>query len=232
MRTTKMRFKWNFLNGLFFMPTILLSTSANDANYFNAQKALGRPIYYQLRFEAMVYVFFQVAVAAYNPHKWLFVVWIPCLLGKYGIISLNMLQHDGCDPNSKYNHSRNFVGDSLNYFCFNNGFHGIHHMYPGKHWSQLKAEHEKRVKPFINPALDEPSILQYMWRTFIYPGIRLDFKGNLVPIVDSGPDEPWFYGTVENYSDREVDKSVWTKGLSQYEEPLLAKRSARSYTTM
>lgn len=37
------------------------------------------------------------------------------------IVTLNLLQHDGCDPQHRVNHSRNFTGPILNYFCFNNG---------------------------------------------------------------------------------------------------------------
>ena len=83
MRTTKMQYRWHLLNGLLFMPTILLSTSVNDANYFNAQKALGRPIYAQLRFEAVVYVGAQLLAAALcGPRRWLWAMWLPCLIGK------------------------------------------------------------------------------------------------------------------------------------------------------
>lgn len=114
MRTTKMKFRWNFLNGLLFMPTILMATGANDANYFNAQAALKRPIYYQLRFEALVYVAFQVLVAAASPQKWLFVCWLPCLVGKYGIVSLNMLQHDGCTYSRLLLFGRNPKTDTQN----------------------------------------------------------------------------------------------------------------------
>ena len=37
-----------------------------------------------------------------------------------------MLQHKGCDPDSKYNHSRNFTVPILNFFCFNNGYKTQH----------------------------------------------------------------------------------------------------------
>jgi fatty acid desaturase len=247
MRTTKMQYRWNLLNGLLFMPTILLSTSVNDANYFNAQKALGRPIYAQLRFEAVVYVGAQLLAAALcGPRRWLWAMWLPCLIGKYFIISLNMLQHDGTEPEHKYNHSRNFTGRTLNYLCFNNGYHGVHHMWPGRHWSLLEHDHETRVKPHMHPGLDRESILGYIFEQFVYPGQRVDFRGLKIPIVDDGPDEPWFYATTESYSDRDPDARVWTKGLATFGPDQsfasqlgssqlgsqLASRSAKSYTTM
>lgn len=215
MRTTKMKFKWNFLNGLFFMPTILISTEKNDANYFNAQKRLNRDIYKQLKLEAFGYVTLQVILVLINPTKWLWIFWLPHLVGKYCIISLNMLQHDGTDTESKYNHSRNFVGPILNYLCFNNGFHGIHHIYPGKHWALLKVEHNERIKPFIHKKLDEPNLISYIVEAFIYPGVRLRYDGKPVKVVKDGPDEPWFYDTYEAYSDRNNDKRVWDKKVQQ-----------------
>ena len=158
MSTYKMRFKSNFLNGVLFAPTIMLATGKNDAAYFEAQRKLGRPIYKQAQVELAAWVVFQVALAAVDPYKWLFVFFLPQLFGKYMIISLNTLQHDGCDEDSKYNHSRNFVDPWLNYFCFNNGYHGIHHMYPGRHWALTKVDHDTKVAPHIHPSLEHPSI--------------------------------------------------------------------------
>ena len=37
--------------------------------------------------------------------KFLTIVLCPQLLGKDMIITLNLLQHDGCDAKSKYNHT-------------------------------------------------------------------------------------------------------------------------------
>lgn len=239
MRTTKMRYRWHFLNGLLFVPTTLASTSSNDESYFNAQRALQRPIYTQLQLEAAVYVAVQLVFVLSDPRRWLLVFWLPHLVSKYSIISLNMLQHDGCDERSKYNHSRNFVGWWLNFLCFNNGYHGIHHMYPGKHWSCLKEEHEKRVKHGMHPALDEPSIFGFIFCSFIYPGIRKSFDGKPMAVPeDQGPDEPWFYSTTESYSDRDVDRSIWAKHLNQFgpdSKPIggiMSKRDSPTYVHM
>lgn len=35
MRTTKMRFKWNFLNLLFFVPYIIKTINISDKAYFD-----------------------------------------------------------------------------------------------------------------------------------------------------------------------------------------------------
>ena len=202
MSTYKMKFKSNFLNGVLFAPTIMLATGKNDGAYFAAQRKMGRPIYKQAQIELASWVVFQLALASIDPYKWMFVFFVPQLFGKYMIISLNTLQHDGCDENSKYNHSRNFVDPWLNYFCFNNGYHGIHHMYPGRHWALTKVEHDEKVKPNIHRNLDHPSIFEYMFDRYIYPAQRTTYNGKIYNIPNRGEDEPWFYATTESYSDR------------------------------
>ena len=61
----------------------------------------------------------------------------------------------------------------------------------------------------------------------MYPGRRLDFNGKPFELGEDGPDEEWFYGTHESYSDRNVDTKVWAPHLNQY-----APRSAESYTLL
>ena len=228
MSTYKMRFKSNFLNGFLFSPTIMMSTGKNDAAYFAAQAKLGRPIYKQMQVELFTFVCLQLMLASYDTRRWLFVFFLPQLVGKYMIISMNTLQHDGCDEYSKYNHSRNFVDPWLNYFAFNNGYHGIHHMYPGKHWALTKMEHDRRVSPSIHPALEHPSILAYMFETFVYPGQRLKYDGEEYILPEHGPDEPWFYATTESYSDRATPSFTLMKddaGSKRYENAPSAKQA-------
>lgn len=97
----------------------------------------------------------------------LFFVVLPQLWGARGILRINLIQHDGCDVRSEWNHSRNFVGHFFNYVMCNNGFHTIHHRRAGLHWSDLRAHHDREVAPRIDPTLDEPSMVVYLLRTFV-----------------------------------------------------------------
>ena len=63
--------------------------------------------------------------------KFLLYVLVPHQYAAWGIITMNFLQHDGCDEDTEYNHSRNFVGKLVNWWTYNNGFHAIHHMRAG-----------------------------------------------------------------------------------------------------
>lgn len=98
--------------------------------------------------------------------KYFLLLYLPQLWAKWAITTINLLQHDGCEMTSKegsgrYNNSRNFTGWFLNWWCMNNGYHGIHHMQPAWHWSILKQKHEELVKPYVHPNLDQESILWY-----------------------------------------------------------------------
>merc|ERR1711957_933048 len=143
-----------------------------------------------------------ISLIVLNWKKAIVLAFIPHLFAKFCIISLNMLQHDGCDQSSEHNHSRNFVSPLLNFFAYNNGFHSIHHMHPGWHWKDLPSKHEELVKPHIHPNLEQPSILVYIFKTFVFPGIRIDYLGNPVVLPDAAKDkdEPWFYNSNETYS--------------------------------
>jgi hypothetical protein len=58
----------------------------------------------------------------------------------------------------------------------NNGYHTIHHNRAGMHWSALGEAHDREVVPRIDPSLDEPSMVFYLARTYLFglgrPGRR------------------------------------------------------------
>jgi fatty acid desaturase len=91
---------------------------------------------------------------------------VPALGALWGIMFTNWVQHVGCDPTSQWNHSRNFVSGWMNWLLYNGGFHTVHHMHPGLHWSLLPGEHA-RIAPLIDPRLMDRSILGYAWRTYV-----------------------------------------------------------------
>jgi fatty acid desaturase len=122
---------------------------------------------------------------------------IPHGYGAWGIVGINFMQHDGTDEGSEWNHSRNFVGKAVNWLAFNNGFHTIHHMKPRMHWSLLPAEHAREVAPYIHPALDQESLLVYLWKTYGWPGKRTHYTGAPLVLPEEGPDEDWIPGVGE-----------------------------------
>jgi fatty acid desaturase len=79
---------------------------------------------------------------------------------------INFVQHVDCDPSSRYDHSRNFVGKLGNWLTFNAGYHTAHHERAGLHWSKLPELH-RELAPHIDPRLNEPSLLWFTFRTYL-----------------------------------------------------------------
>ncbi len=190
MRTTKTRFRWHPMNLLFFTVMCVPSIMKADAQYSKAMKTRHPKWYRQLMVEIVVLWAIQIGLFVLDWRKALVIWLIPHLYAQWGIVTMNLLQHDGCDENSEYNHSRNFVGAFVNFFTFNNGYHTIHHQTPGLHWSLAPAAHAEQIAPHIHPALDQKSLLAYMFKTFVL-NRRETYLGERYVPPPAGEDEPW-----------------------------------------
>jgi fatty acid desaturase len=191
MRTSKVRFRWHLLNGLFFMFRMAPDIMRADSKYALTMRKRKPAWFRQFVLEYAVLYLFMGTLLLLDWRAFLLYLFLPHRYAGWGIITMNLLQHDGCDPETEYNHSRNFVGKLVNWFTFNNGYHTIHHHKPSLHWSLLPAAHAELVHPHIHPALEQPSLLGYLWRTFGFPGKRLRYDGAPVVLPDNGPDEEW-----------------------------------------
>lgn len=203
MRTDKMRFRWNLLNQLFFMPVVGPRIFADNAAYVRAMKTRNPAWYRQFQAELFAYLAYLAIGAGLSfwldgwlPWRFLVFVVLPHQYAAWGIMGINFVQHDGCDAEHPYNHSRNFTGKLVNWFTFNNGYHGIHHMHPGLHWSLAPAAHAKELAPYIDPRLDQRSLFVYCWRAYIWPGKRLRYDGTPVVLGPPREDEPWVPGAL------------------------------------
>lgn len=190
MRTTKARFRYNLLNLFMFMPVIAKDIMRADGSYAKMMRSKHPRWFRQLILETAVLWGVQIALFVIDWRKALVLWLIPHLYAQWGIVTMNLLQHDGCDQNTEYDHSRNFVGRFVNWWVYNNGYHTIHHMKPGLHWSLLPAAHAKQVAPHIHPNLDQPSMALYVLKTFVL-GRRQSYDGTAFALPAEGPDEDW-----------------------------------------
>ena len=191
IRTSKARFRLNLLNQLFFF-FIMSGDILKGEIRFAAKMRTEHPKWFrQYLFEMVLVMGAKIALLIINWKCAVLFVLIPHQYAAWGIVSTNYFQHDGCDEEDEYNHSRNFTGKFLNWVIFNNGYHGAHHMKPNLHWSLLPAYHQQKLAPYIHPALDRTSLLAYLFETHIYPARRIDFKGNPLVLAPLVKDEDW-----------------------------------------
>jgi fatty acid desaturase len=191
MRTTKVRHQWNILNMMQFAPKVGLGIVKNDIAYAKAMKGRHRKWFAQYRLETGSVLVITLALFALDWKKALVYWLIPHFYAAWGIISINYLQHDGCDIDHRFNHSRNFVGKFVNWWTFNNGFHGVHHDKPGLHWSLTPQDHAERYHGNIDPRLEQKSMFVFLVKNFIYPGVRQTYDGRKVVLPPPGSDESW-----------------------------------------
>jgi beta-carotene hydroxylase len=114
---------------------------------------------------------------------------LPAALASYFMMLTNYLQHVGCEPASRDDHSRNFTSPFFNWFVFENGLHTVHHEHPGVHWSRYRALHEGRAAR-IRPDLNQNSLFGYALRTYVVERLRNGRASPLSRSHSNGHDEP------------------------------------------
>lgn len=201
MRTDKMRYGWNLLNQVLFSFTVGPAIFRDNARFAKAMRTKNPKWFRQLVFETVAYVAFLGVLLYLDWAKFLVFVMIPHQYAAWGIMGINFVQHDGCDGEHPYNHSRNFTGRLVNWFTFNNGFHGIHHMHPGLHWSLLREAHEEELAPHIHPELNRKALLPYLIEAYVYPGKRKTYEGEPLVLPPPREDEDWMPASLK----RELD---------------------------
>lgn len=158
------QFRWHLLNLLHFPNVVGPNTFTGVKRWADVSRHPG----FALQYNAETAVAFALTGALMTVDFWaaLAFVVIPQLYGARSILRINLIQHDGCDTTSSWNHSRNFVGRAFNWIMCNNGLHTIHHNRAGLHWADLWDAHEREVASRIDPRLQERSMLSYLLRTY------------------------------------------------------------------
>ncbi len=158
------RFRWDLLNLIHFPNIAGPNTFAGVGRWMATAKQ--RSFARQYITDLVVAFGLTGALLLYDFWPALCFVVLPQLYGARCILRINLIQHDGTDTTSEWNHSRNFVGRLFNWIMCNNGYHTIHHNRAGLHWSELATAHDREVAPRIDPRLDEPSLFLYLLRRY------------------------------------------------------------------
>lgn len=159
-------FRWHLLNLIHF-PNVVGPNTFNGVGRW-ARTTRQKDFRRQYMLEQAFAFGLTGALLAFDFWTALFFIVLPQLWGARGILRINLIQHDGCDVGSEWNHSRNFVGRGFNWVMCNNGYHTIHHNRAGLHWSVLAEAHDRECGPRTDPRLNEPSMVLYLLRTFVF----------------------------------------------------------------
>jgi beta-carotene hydroxylase len=160
-------FKGNHLLALLVYPTVTGLRQQTDIKRFMADLwARDRRAFWAAVSQYVVFYAFLITVFAIDWRKALFLHFLPQQFALGAIQTFNYVQHVEADEESEWNHSRNFVSPVLNALLFNNGYHTVHHLKPGVHWSQTPELHKQHAAK-IHPNLLQQSWWGYMARTFL-----------------------------------------------------------------
>jgi fatty acid desaturase len=191
-RVSLMRYRFNVLNQLLMFVHCIGNINRSEFK-FKAEMRKRHPGWvHQYDLELVIVYAVKLSLLYMDWKRTILFVLLPHLIATWNLVNLNFWQHDGCDPDHPYNHSRNITGKLVNFFLFNNGYHGVHHMQPGLHWSLAPAYHQEHLAPFNHPNLNRPSLALYLFESCIYPGKRVMYDGRPVVLSAKEPKtEDW-----------------------------------------
>lgn len=157
----------------FFVSSYYQSGPIND--FIRNAKEKNRPVYRTILTQYAVWggayvLLLSLAIALHGVRTGFFVfgfsVGLPALFSLWTIMLFNYDQHAHTDPFSQYDHSRSFTSPVLNFLLFNNGYHAVHHEYPGKHWSELAALHAETAH-LRHPSVNQRSLWWYWFKQYV-----------------------------------------------------------------
>ena len=112
-----------------------------------------KKLYMRLTVGEYVYLAFCIVMCFVNLKATLMVFIIPLLFARLVMMLGNWTQHSFIDhknPENLYTNSINCINTNYNQKCWNDGYHIIHHLRPGMHYTEMPAELLKRKDDFAS----------------------------------------------------------------------------------
>ncbi|HTD94205.1 MAG TPA: fatty acid desaturase, partial [Chitinophagaceae bacterium] len=110
-----------------------------------------RKLYVRFSLGEFLYMAFCIGMCFVNLKATLLVFIVPLLFARLVMMLGNWTQHsfiDSSDPGNLYTNSVNCINTKYNQICWNDGYHIIHHLRPGMHYTEMPGELMKRKDEF------------------------------------------------------------------------------------
>jgi fatty acid desaturase len=110
-----------------------------------------KKLYQRLTIGEYVFIVFCIGMCFVNLKATLVVFVVPLVFARLVMMLGNWTQHsfvDAKDPGNLYTNSINCINTIYNKTCWNDGYHIIHHLRPGMHYTEMPAEFLKRKDEF------------------------------------------------------------------------------------
>lgn len=158
-----------------------------DLPLYFARKQKGMMAFKSAAWEFCSY-FFITALAKYNLKATIFVLIIPLIQMRIGMMVGNWGQHalvDEQDPDSDFRSSITLIDVPSNRHCFNDGYHTSHHLNPRRHWRDHPVAFIKAKSQYIEGRALVFKNIDYIFMTVTL--LRKDYAklaSCLIPIGD------------------------------------------------
>lgn len=110
-----------------------------------------KKLYTRFTIGEWLYILFCVAMCFVSLKPTLVVFVIPLIFARFVMMLGNWTQHsfiDRAHPEDIYTNSINCINTSYNHLCWNDGYHIIHHLRPGMHYTEMPGEFWKHKDEF------------------------------------------------------------------------------------
>lgn len=136
-------------NFLLYFFTFLFSGARDTFFYLFSRKR--KKLYARLTFGEYAFLAICIGLCFLNLKAVLMVYIIPFVFARLVMMLGNWTQHafvDGKEPDNLYKSSVNCINTKYNHVCWNDGYHIIHHLRPGLHYTEMPGEFLKRKDEF------------------------------------------------------------------------------------
>lgn len=111
-----------------------------------------KKLYMRLTYGEISFYLFCVAMCFVNFHATLFIFIIPFVFARIVMMLGNWAQHSFIDKNNtedNFTSAINCINTKYNQMCWNDGYHTVHHLRPGMHYTEIPGEFLKMKDEFI-----------------------------------------------------------------------------------